>query len=336
MFLHPFLSTCDGWPSACCHVVFSSGLCLAAGTLNLDTLQVQEPPPGYWEKVADSLELDEQQIQTLTMGFHTYQQKARPIIAALHTTVNSIRGILEASECSDSIQSQAVDSTADRGQQPVQQRGQDHVGMSNDSGDALRPWCASKGMCGDLLLLHQQVTEDGKPLQPLGQQWQQQQQQPHQQHTTCGEQQDGQQVDQGMPQQQHHNLLQEVLQQGASMAAWDDAACSHMGGMSPPKPWQQFGLSHGCLTIETAEVLEGHMTELMQHVMKLREMHRTVTWLFLNVLTHRQHVLSITGSWPWWSRTLTSRSWLVHSTADAKCHTGISVSSISATCTAVL
>jgi hypothetical protein len=44
----------------------------------------------------------------------------------------------------------------------------------------------------------------------------------------------------------------------------------------------------------------------MQHVMKLREMHRTVTWLFLNVITLKQHALSITAAWPWWSRPLTS------------------------------
>jgi hypothetical protein len=241
--------------------------------------------------------LDEQQIQTLTVGFQAYQQKSKPVIAALHTAVNSIQGILGASEGSDSIQRQSVDSTTDEGQQPVQltqQHMQDQAGIVTDTENVVRPGCASSGVREEVLPLHHKVTKEGQPLQQLGQ------------HTTHDEQQTGQQVNQNTHQQQHHKLLQELLQQGATTAAWDDKACRHVEGMSPPKPWQQFGLSHGCLTIETAEVLEGHMTELMQHVMKLREMHRTVTWLFLNVLRSRQHALSITGSWPWWSRPLTS------------------------------
>jgi hypothetical protein len=268
----------------------------------MDTLEVQEPPAGYWEGVADSLDLDEQQIQTLTMGFHTYQQKAKPIIAALHTTVNSIHAILEASEASDSMQMQAVGSAAGRGQQPVQPGVQGDGGVVEGSGNVLQPQCASSGQSSKSVPMQQPTDKDWPPRPHL---WREAHQQQHQEHQIPHDiQQQQQQVDQGF-QQQHQRLLLELLQQGTPMA-WDADACSHWGNASTPKPWQQFGLNHGCLTIETAEVLEGYMTELMQHVMKLREMHRTVTWLFLNVLNHKQHVLSITGSWPWWSRPLTS------------------------------
>jgi hypothetical protein len=296
-------------------------MCLltAAGTLNLDTLQVQEPPPGYWEKVVDCCELDQQQMQTLATGFNSYQQKAKPVIAAMHAIVGSIHGILDAAE---RTHSHVASSTAGAQQQPDQQGVQEVNSGLGCSGELQQPGCAGDAGSAEPELTQQQAVEDGEPLQQLWEEWHQQ---PHQQdQAKHGTQQRQLQAEQGMQQphqpkqgmqasrlqqhqQQHQKLLQELLQQGESIAGWDNEACSHVGDASIPKPWQQFGLSHGCLTIETAEVLEGHMTELMQHVMKLREVHRTVTWLFLNVLTHKQHVLSITAAWPWWTQPLPSK-----------------------------
>jgi hypothetical protein len=248
--------------------------------------------------VADSIDLDEQQMQTLATGYNSYQQKAAPVIAAMHTAVRKIRRILEAGEDAGGIQIQVASSMEGTQQQRDQQGSQEHTSMLHDSSEVQQPGHAGDGAQQP----NQQQAAHGK--QPAGHQRMQQQQQP--QHSVHRSRLQQQQQHQKLRQQQHKNQLQELLQQGTSMAAWDDAACSHAQTVSAPLPWQQFGLSHGCLTIETAEVLEGHMTELMQHVMKLREMHRTVTWLFLNVLTHKQHMVCITGAWPWWAQPLPS------------------------------
>lgn len=221
-----------------------------AGTMNLDTLQVQEPPPGYWENVVDNLELQEQQVQTLAMGFNSYQQKSKPIISALHSTVSSIRAILDADETSDNMQGQMASSVAGVGQ-PFWQ------------------------------FLHNTLDSSGSDQAAAA------------------------------PTERRSSNVQRLPQQPSAMqidsSGNGSARCkSGSSGLKMTKPWQQFGLSHGCLTAETAEQLEQNMTELMQQVMKLREMHRTVTWLFLNTLNARQHALFITASWPWWSRPLTS------------------------------
>lgn len=211
------------------------------GVLNLDTLQAQEPPPGYWESVADNLELQEPQVQTLTTGFDNYQQKSKPIIAALHSSVSSIHAILnlEHSQADSSMQNQQPAHSEARQEQPAwasQHKPFEFGGSSNTANN-----------------------NTGSP---------------------------------------SSNLQSQPCPMDCSVSP---------SPASAPKPWQQFGLSQGCLTAEMAEELEQHMSELMQNVMKLREMHRTVTWLFLNTLNARQHALFITGSWPWWSRPLTSK-----------------------------
>jgi hypothetical protein len=222
--------------------------------MNLETLQVQEPPPGYWENVVDNLELQEHQVQSLAMGFNSYQKKSKPIISALQSSVSSIHSILEADETSDNMQGQMASSMTGVGQ-PFWQFLHNMLDASGTNG------------------------ANGAAAVPSGQ-------------------------DTPM-QDQPSSLL--------------SGPCGGLAGGSRSseqvpvtKPWQQFGLSHGCLTAETAEQLEQHMNGLMQHVMKLREMHRTVTWLFLNTLNPRQHALFITSSWPWWSRPLTSEcaDWL--------------------------
>lgn len=226
--------------------------------MNLETLQVQEPPPGYWENVVDNLELQEQQVQSLAMGFNSYQKKSKPIISALHSSVSSIRAILEADETSDNMQGQMASSMAGVGQ-PFWQflhNKLDGSGANGANGAAAVP---SNGA-------------NGAAAVPGGQD------KPMQDQPSCSDS----SPPGGLP--------------GSSSEQ-----------VTVTKPWQQFGLSHGCLTAETAEQLEQHMHGLMQHVMKLREMHRTVTWLFLNTLNARQHALFITSSWPWWSRPLTSK-----------------------------
>lgn len=221
--------------------------------MNLDTLQVQEPPPGYWENVVDNLELQEQQVQTLAMGFNSYQHKSKPIISALHSTVSSIRAILDADETSDNMQGQMASSVAGVGQPFWQFL---HNTLDSSGGDHQAEAAPIEGRSSNL---------------------------------------------QRMPEQPS------AMQKDSSSSNGSARSKNSSSGMTMTKPWQQFGLSHGCLTAETAEQLEQYMTELMQQVMKLREMHRTVTWLFLNTLNARQHALFITASWPWWSRPLTSK-----------------------------
>jgi hypothetical protein len=273
---------------------------VAAGTLNLDTLQVQEPPPGYWESVVDSFELEEQQTQTLAMGFNSYQQKAKPIISALHAAVGSIHGILDVCETSDDVQGQAGSSGTGMTHQHGRQATPDQDSMLIDSAEGQQPGCLSNGAS----LQPPQVKQETQ--QHVQQDMQQQQQQRRQSQQQSKQEMQPPPPRQPRAQQQQQQPQQQQQQQHTSQQ--QGLSSSHAGDVSAAltHPWQQFGLSHGCLTIESAEVLEGHMTELMQHVMKLREMHRTVTWLFLNVLNPRQHALFITGSWPWWSRPLTS------------------------------
>lgn len=245
-----------------------------AGTMNLETQQVQEPPPGYWENVVDHLELQEHQIETLAMGFNSYQQKSKPIISALHSTVSKIRAVLGADE-----------TTGD-------------TSMSGEGGASCVPAAAAVGAAG---------SGTGQGFVHLLQ--------------SAGEQ-DGSGSGNGfacsMPSQSEQALQQQQCGlcshlSNSSACRCGTGACGNGNGQldnsmvaAMSKPWQQFGLSHGCLTAETAEDLEQDMRVLMQNVMKLREMHRTVTWLFLNTLNARQHALFITNSWPWWSRPLTS------------------------------
>jgi hypothetical protein len=275
---------------------------VAAGTLNLDTLQVQEPPPGYWETVVDSLELEEQQLQTLAIGFNSYQQKAKPIISALHAAVGSIHEILDVCETLDDVQGQAGSSATGAMPRPGRQATPDQDSMLIDSAEGQAPGVPSNGLNSQPSPVKQE------PQQQMQHGMQQQQWTPGR-HTQRQPKQEMQPPPPRQPRAQQQQQQQQPPQQQAQHTLQQQGlGSSHTGvaGTASTPPWQQFGLSHGCLTIETAEVLEGHMTELMQHVMKLREMHRTVTWLFLNVLRSRQHALSITGSWPWWSRPLTS------------------------------
>lgn len=214
--------------------------------MNLEVLQVQEPPPGYWENVVDNLELQEHQVKSLAMGFKSYEKKSKPIISALHSSVSSIRAILEADETADNVQGQMASSMTGVGQ-PFWQFLHNTLDVSGTNG------------------------ANGATAVSIGQ---------------------------DTPMQNQPSVSRNGPRGGLADSSSQLLTVTH--------PWQQFGLSHGCLTAETAEQLEQHMTTLMQHVMKLREMHRTVTWLFLNTLNARQHALFITSSWPWWSRPLTS------------------------------
>jgi hypothetical protein len=44
-------------------------LLLSAGTINLDTMKLQEPPPGHWKRVVGHLKLRPDQIDHVCTGF---------------------------------------------------------------------------------------------------------------------------------------------------------------------------------------------------------------------------------------------------------------------------
>lgn len=77
------------------------------------------------------------------------------------------------------------------------------------------------------------------------------------------------------------------------------------GDCSSPKPWQQFGYASGGITAEAADMLEQLLTEFAGKVSKLRELHRTVTFAWINTLSHRQNAINIVTSFPWLTRVLT-------------------------------
>jgi hypothetical protein len=232
------------------------------------------------------------------MGFSSYQQKSKPIISALHSTVSSIRAILDAGEAAagnvHSPQAPSSNGVAAPGSTGQQQQPFWHFLHNtldtSSSGGRDAPAGAAKA-AADTNGVHEQRPSSGtsEPMQLDEQQQQpkQQQQQPHSWRPGSSS---------------GSNTLA-----NRTLASQQDVTMQPAAAAAAAKPWQEFGFgSHGCLTAESAEQLEQHMTQLMQAMMKLREMHRTVTWLFLNTLNARQHALFITHSWPYWSRPLTS------------------------------
>lgn len=257
--------------------------------------------------MVDSLELTEEQVQSLATGFQNYQQKSKPIINTLHGTVSSIRAILDADESLDSTQEQmqggSAGSSSSRAQ-PFWQFLHNTLNSSVVGGvSTLPPGDRSNAItiASTAAALQPQDGGSNNALAALT--------------AAAG---GGNNIGSS-----NNNLLQSNKR--GSACGLDSATATNTGGNSSSatafvtpgtngstngsttvKPWHEFGLSHGCLSAGTTEELEQHMDELMQQTMKLREMHRTVTWLFLNTLNARQHALFITGSWPWWSRPLTS------------------------------
>lgn len=274
----------------------------AAGTLNLDTLEEQEPPGCWWCDVADNLELEPPQIQTLTTGFYAYQDKSKPIIAALHQHVRSICAMLNSGSnpetlpdaqagpaaasavpfaaaaalaglkgLSNDADADAVAANADADAASVDEQLEQQLAAaaleyrsqgSNSTATALGwadsfntdslpllpavlPAAGSRNGSSTASTSRTAVSVaaaaaaaaavaaitgdcDGQPpLPPLGgSSW-------------CG-------------------------QPSSCNCGSNSVTYNGCNGSSAAKPWQQFGLSHGGLTVESAELVEVHMQELLQ------------------------------------------------------------------------
>ncbi|WIA31172.1 hypothetical protein OEZ86_001179 [Tetradesmus obliquus] len=296
---------------------------LELGVLNLETLVRQEPPPGFWEDVLEGIQLRPDQEATLCLGFQQYVTKSTPLIQQMQDLVKRMQQLTGAPEA----QGTAAQELALPVQQVVQAMLVDEPGAAAAAAAAAVGAAAS----GEESQQRQQWQKTQPPPPPP----QQQQQQPPQQQQQQQQQQQGSMPP--PPQRQQQQCSRDVSElvrlagkcdiQGSANttngrtpsssvgpaclppACGGSASSGSSSGSSTQQQQQAWSEPTSTLqTMESSAELEDIMGQLLNRVMKLREMHRTVTFLWLNTLDPKQNAVSVVRSWPYWSRPLSMTS----------------------------
>uniref|UniRef100_A0A383W9Q3 Uncharacterized protein n=1 Tax=Tetradesmus obliquus TaxID=3088 RepID=A0A383W9Q3_TETOB len=300
---------------------------LELGVLNLETLERQEPPPGFWEDVLEGIQLRPDQEATLCLGFQQYVTKSTPLIQQMQDLVKRMQQLTGAPEA----QGTAAQELALPVQQVVQAMLVDEPAAAAAVGAAASAGAAAGGQQRQKTQppQQQQQQQSSMPSPPQRQQQQQCSRDVSEPVRLAGKCDIQGSASTKCDIQGSANTTKCDIQGSANTTngrtpsssvgpACLPPACggsassgSSSGSSTQQQQQQQQAWNEPTSTLQTMESsteLEDIMGQLLNRVMKLREMHRTVTFLWLNTLDPKQNAVSVVRSWPYWSRPLSMTS----------------------------